>query len=541
MVVFFEPPELVHMQIAHQFYEEGRNAIELLEALFDQMVMGIVILDPAFRIQRFNSTWTNYFEQYAPARMDSVHPGAGYFDLLPEIKPILEPVFTAVLNGETAHEQAVRISHGASTTYWNFVATPLLDAEVISGILLVCTDVTEQIEARQRLQTALDELKRSHELIEQRVDERTRELKTLVTVQQALTSSLEYREILQVIACEARRLTQTDVGALFLPEKDGLVLAALSSEEPLDMEVGYQISLSDSISGTTFLTGKKQLVTDITHYPHVDPNAIRKAQLQSILCVPLLSGTKVIGVLSVGNKVSSRLDAEDERLLMLMVPSAVIALENGRMYELARETAIAAERGRLARDLHDAVTQTLFSASLTAEVLPHIWARDPAEGMVRLEKLRELTRGALAEMRTLLLELRPAALEEIPLGDLLRQLVEGIAGRTHIAIEIVDTCECELCVEVKTAFYRIAQEALNNVAKHSKARSARILLTGTHHQVSLTISDDGIGFDPWANRANHLGLKIMVERADAIKATLSVNSIIGQGTQIIVSWPGQEV
>ena len=160
--------------------------------------------------------------------------------------------------------------------------------------------------------------------------------------------------------------------------------------------------------------------------------------------------------------------------------------------------------------------------------------------MVRLEKLRELTRGALAEMRTLLLELRPAALAEIPLGDLLRQLAEGIAGRTGIAIEINDTCRCDLPEEVKTAFYRIAQEALNNVAKHSRAQTACITLAQTDQQLELTIGDDGIGFDPTANRANHLGLRIMVERAETIHATLNVCSKLGGRTQIRVVWSEQE-
>ena len=109
--------------------------------------------------------------------------------------------------------------------------------------------------------------------------------------------------------------------------------------------------------------------------------------------------------------------------------------------------------------------------------------------------MRELTRGALAEMRTLLLELRPAALEEMPLGDLLRQLAEGIAGRTRIAIQVTVDGDYDASPEVKIAFYRIAQEALNNVAKHSRAQSARVTLAQRKQYIKLRISDDGIGFD----------------------------------------------
>ncbi|MBZ0294662.1 MAG: histidine kinase, partial [Anaerolineae bacterium] len=186
------------------------------------------------------------------------------------------------------------------------------------------------------------------------------------------------------------------------------------------------------------------------------------------------------------------------------------------------------------------VTQTLFSASLTAEVLPRIWARDPDEGLLRLEKLRELTRGALAEMRTLLLELRPAALEDMPLGDLLRQLAEGIAGRTRITIQVTVDGDYDASPEVKIAFYRIAQEALNNVAKHSKAQAAQVRLLQTRQQIELHIADDGIGFDPAANRASHLGLRIMAERAADIAASLDIATEIDRGTEIIVLWSEQE-
>lgn len=514
---------------------------DVLDLLFDQMPMGIVILNPDYIILRYNKTWVAYFERYNPSVASFIKTGTGFFDLLPQARHGLEPLFRAALNGEVNHENALQIMTGDNLTYWNVVSAPLLHDAQINGIVVVGIDVTEQMQVQKKLQQAVHELQLAHETNEQQVQERTRELQTLIRLQQALTSSLNSNEVLHVIVREARRLTHTDVGAVFLPENNNLVLAALSSEAPLGVELGYCISLTDSITGTAFRLGQTQLVTDITQYAHVDPNAIRRAGLRSILAIPLLSGTRSIGVLSVGNKVAGILNSEDERLLNMMTPSAVIALENVRVYEQASETAIAAERGRLARDLHDSVTQTLFSASLTAEVLPRIWERNPQEGMLRLEKLRELTRGALAEMRTLLLELRPTALAEMSLSDLLRQLAEGIAGRTRIEIAVNVTDEYELPTEVKTAVYRIAQEALNNVGKHSKARSAHILLSSIDGEMSLMISDDGIGFDPSANRARHLGLRIMAERAESIKATLNIETSLQQGTLVSVLWSEEDM
>jgi PAS domain S-box-containing protein len=201
-----------------------------------------------------------------------------------------------------------------------------------------------------------------------------------------------------------------------------------------------------------------------------------------------------------------------------------------------KEKAVAAERNRLARDLHDSVTQTLFSASLIAEVLPRLWERHPEEGRRRLEELRELNRGALAEMRTLLLELRPAVLEEAELGDLLRHLAESVIGRARVPVALEVQRECSLSPQVKVALYRIAQEALNNVAKHAAASQATISLNCTDGGIILQVSDDGLGFDPRSVPSKSLGVGIMRERAEAIHATLEIESHIGQGTQVRVVW-----
>ncbi len=204
----------------------------------------------------------------------------------------------------------------------------------------------------------------------------------------------------------------------------------------------------------------------------------------------------------------------------------------------AAEEAVVNERTRLARDLHDAVTQTLFAATLIAEVLPDLWPADPAAGSRRLEELRQLTRGALAEMRTLLVELRPNALTEVPLPTLLRQLTEAVSGRSRLAVELVVDGERPLPPEVQLALYRIAQEALNNVVKHAHAAQALVKLR-LGPTVRLTIADGGAGFDPAVVTADHLGLKIMRERAEAVGARLTLSSEPVMGTQVTVVWEGE--
>jgi signal transduction histidine kinase len=199
------------------------------------------------------------------------------------------------------------------------------------------------------------------------------------------------------------------------------------------------------------------------------------------------------------------------------------------------------ERGRLARDLHDAVTQTLFSASLIAEAVPASWELDQQEGRQLLSELQHLTRGALAEMRTLLLELRPAALIETSLSDLLHQLAEAASGRAGVPVSVAVSGDCRLPSDVHVALYRIAQEALNNVVKHARATQAEVsfrcaALAGGGNGADLDIWDDGRGFDPGRVGPDHLGLGIMRERAEAIGAHLQIETEAGNGTRVSLSW-----
>jgi signal transduction histidine kinase len=195
-----------------------------------------------------------------------------------------------------------------------------------------------------------------------------------------------------------------------------------------------------------------------------------------------------------------------------------------------------AERQRLARELHDAVTQQLFSASLIGEVLPQLWAANPAKGAEYLEDLRLLTRGALAEMRALLVELRPAALTDTPLPDLLQHLTAALSGRTRVPVELEVKGEARLPDEVQVALYRVAQEALQNVAKHARARNVRVTLHLGLGHAELTVRDDGRGFDPAAVPADHFGLAIMQERMAAAGGTATLTSAPGEGTTVAARW-----
>ena len=194
-------------------------------------------------------------------------------------------------------------------------------------------------------------------------------------------------------------------------------------------------------------------------------------------------------------------------------------------------------RDRLARDLHDSVTQSLFAANLKAEALGLALESDERAGPL-LEQLQRLNRGALAEMRTLLIELRGADLEQIPLRQLLRNVVESAESRTSIDVHLDVRGDAELPAELHTAVYRVAQEALNNVVRHSRASTAHVdvdLATGEAH---LVVSDDGCGFEPGAHDPTHMGLRSMRERAAESGAELRLITEPGQGTKVLLDWHG---
>lgn len=254
----------------------------------------------------------------------------------------------------------------------------------------------------------------------------------------------------------------------------------------------------------------------------------------AVACVPILYQDRALGVLVAYYETAA---AATQMEIDFLVAIAGQAAETIRLFDEAQNRAALEERQRLARDLHDSVSQTLFSAGLIAEVLPRLWERNPEEGRRRLEELRQLTRGALAEMRMLLLELRPTALTEVALADLLRHLAAATAGRARLPVDVTVTGKSQtLPPETQVAFYRIAQEALSNAARHSDARRATVLLQFEPEAVVMEIADGGRGFDVAGVSGEHFGLRIMRERAAAVGVRLSVDSGPGRGTKVTATW-----
>jgi signal transduction histidine kinase len=262
--------------------------------------------------------------------------------------------------------------------------------------------------------------------------------------------------------------------------------------------------------------------------------------------LPIQHDSEVLGVLNVSFTTAHALDADRIRLFTSLAARAALAIENAHLQEQTREIAVVQERSRLARELHDAVTQTLFSGSLISEALPAVWETDQREGQQLLQELRQLSRGALAEMRTLLLELRPTALTEADMNELLSQLGTAVTGRTGVPVTVTSQGQCKLPDDVHVAIYRIAQEALNNVVKHARANHISVSLLcadrsdgpASPSRIELQVRDDGVGFETSDVEPGELGLGIMLERAQSVGAELNIASELGQGTLVTVVWKG---
>lgn len=394
--------------------------------------------------------------------------------------------------------------------------------------------------------------------LEARVRERTAELARRQRVAAGLRDTLavlnserSLDEILVHLVSQAMALLEAEACAVYrYHAADGRL--TVRSQQGLSPSLAEAVTrISDgTCAARAIVDGAPYTVEDLaargrevgaSHAPHA--RQLMADGYRALLAVPLCPRNReTYGALELCYAEPRQFDEEERKLALTLAEHAALAIENARLRSHAARAAVTAERNRIARDLHDSVTQTLFAATMIAEVLPKLWERDAAEGRRRLDEMRRLNRGAMAEMRTLLFELRPRSMAEVPLSDLLMQLGEAASGRAQLPVEVSVADAEALGFVAKETLYRVAQEALNNVAKHARAGEASLVVAADPDRpdiLVLTVRDDGQGFDPQAIPADHLGLSIMAERAEAMGAELSILTGKGRGTTIELRLPMQ--
>ena len=404
-------------------------------------------------------------------------------------------------------------------------------------LLGIMRDVSSRVEAAR--------------LLKHEVEIRALEQASLLAISKSLASSLELKptEILD----QLRMVLDYAHAGLFAVQESTLIALAVRGTPQLEHAMPFGIPLPNVNPPVMLLSSEQpNRIADVwSADPSAqalrsllnDQGAMLLEGIRAWLWVPLTAKGRVIGGLSATHAEPDYFTAHHADLALIIANQAAITMINAQLYEQAQALAKLQERQHLAQELHDAVNQSLFSAGLIADVLPRLWERNPEEGRRSLGDLRRLTRGALAEMRGLLAELRPAILIGTELGDLLRQLGNALTGRVNVPVSITVVGQGTLPPDVQVALYRLCREVLSNVAKHAMAKQVTIHLQYDPDRVELVIQDDGSGFDLELASTGHSGLSMMHERAEEIGAELSVTSELGHGTTVTVRWsetPPQE-
>lgn len=356
-----------------------------------------------------------------------------------------------------------------------------------------------------------------------------------------ITAERSVGAILQKIVDAARDLVGARYAALGVPDEEGgfaqFIVSGIDDET---WDAIGSLPRLHGILGELLKSPDPYRSTNIQEDPRWGGWPDAHPDMRTFLGVPITSKGRIIGSFYLTEKVdASDFSESDQELIELLASHAAVAIENTMLYERSRELSVVEERNRLARELHDAVTQTLFSVVLTAEAAATLADRDAEQSKAQIGKLQELARDALQEMRSLIFELRPAELDSDGLVPTLRKHVDVLRRVYHTEVDLRVDGERRIRAPAEREVFRIAQEALNNALKHAKAGRVWIELEMRKEHVGLRVCDDGVGFEPQTAqlRSKRLGLTSMHERAEAIGGSLTIESASGGGTRVCLEVP----
>jgi len=402
-------------------------------------------------------------------------------------------------------------------------------------MLAVLHDITDQVQAEQ--------------LLEQRVTERTRELSTLLDVSRNVASTLELEPLLGLILDALRVFVDYTSARINTLEGSMLRVRAARGLPRIDRQVGTEFALSGQVAEEVLIHRRVLVIPDINSPD--DPWAVTfrtegAANIESIvgharswMGVPLVAKGHVIGNLSLEHKQPGFYDAHHAEVVLALADQVAVALENARLFTEAQGKAVLEERQRLARDLHDSVTQSLYSLTLLAEAGRRSINLNVPQAASYLSDIGEIAQQSLKEMRLLVYQLRPLALEHEGLIGALQARLDSVEKRAGVEARfLLEGGLGSLPPALEEGLFRIAQEALNNALKHAAARSVVVRLRGDDDCVTLEVADDGRGSALLAvDVQGGLGLTSMRERVAQLAGALTIESTPGRGTRVAVEVP----
>lgn len=404
------------------------------------------------------------------------------------------------------------------------------------GVVVALRDATE----RQHSEAAL---RRAQSDLEQRVAERS----ALLEIAKAFAATLSLPQLLDSILDQLAKLIGY-TGAALCGQKDGrMVLLSVRGNPALLALRGQPVPPSALPLFRLVVQQRRAMrLADLWQgegpaagLTTGDPGlaaALRGAH--AWLGVPLLAQDRALGLLCLDHSQPGYFTEQHAALASAVASHAAIAIENARLYEEAGERAVLEERHRLARELHDSVSQALYGIGLGARTARRLLDRDPAAAAQPLDYVLSLAAAGLAEMKALLLELRPETLEAEGLAGAIRKQAEALETRHGLSVAMdLDPGVEGLTTPLKHTLYRVAQEALHNVLKHAQAARVKVALRMVGDRVRLEVDDDGVGFDPGQDLPGHLGLRSMRERVAQLGGLLEIQSAPERGTTILAELP----
>jgi PAS domain S-box-containing protein len=395
---------------------------------------------------------------------------------------------------------------------------------------------------------AEDALRKSAALLEHRVGDRTRELVAVLELARDLASTLELGPLLNLILDRLQLLVPYTGAGILVVDGDRLYQRAHRSALPPAEGLRVTYSIDGWRDAWDQLTAGQPILICDTHAASgpaeiwrtlVDTpeQASYRNTIRTCMWAPLLVRDRLIGVLAVTSDEVNAFTAHQAELAAAAASHAAFAIENARLYEAARGTAALQERQRLARELHDSVSQVLYAIALSAAAARQLQGIDPARATGMLNEVYQLAQAGLAEMRALIFELRPESVEHDGLVCALERQAAALEARHRLPVTRRLCAEPAVPVPVKEVVYRVAQEALHNAAKHAQAGHLELLLNVAPAQLELCVGDDGRGFVPDSPFPGHLGLRSMRERAAVVGGELEIASAPGTGTTVCLRVP----
>lgn len=337
-----------------------------------------------------------------------------------------------------------------------------------------------------------------------------------------------------VVIFEESPMRMRLIGSSGLPENYGREFDAIwKNAAPVP---NAQEALEGFSRGGAVMRGVRQAMLADPLYATLHPH-LRKATWDSMASTPLRSRGRLLGALTCYYAAGREVADDDSAFLQAVADQAAVAIENARLFLEVQQKAVLEERQRLARELHDSVSQALYAIGLGARTALVQLDRDPPKARDPMEYVLSLAEGGLAEMRALIFELRPEDLDRDGLVAALRRHIAALRARHGLIVHDVMCDEPALDPAVRLALYRIAQEAVHNVTRHAQAHNVHIVLACDDESACIEIRDDGVGFDADGHFPGHLGLRSMRERAERLGGEFSLDSVAGSGTRIVARFP----